>query len=149
MSQENKQSEDYTIHPDVDRETSEALSDEDIIGRYMGGSGDSERIPIVKSWLPGGDEWQGKTIITKREAVAHALAKNLSQAFPEIRPMEEFIESSVNDLEMLLTSVGGRGREQQMEVLRAMFGAGKLDAEEAQSMAYTALAGQMEDENGD
>lgn len=137
---------DFVIDPEIEQEVEEALGDEDIIGRYMGGSGE-ERIPLVSDWMPDGDEWQGKTIITKQEAIAHALAKNLSYAFPEVRPMHDFIESSVNDLEMLLTSVQGRAREQQMEVLRAMFGAGKADMEEASTMAMTALAGAQQEDN--
>lgn len=134
----------FVMDPDVKREIDNALSDGELIGRAMGGAGSEERIPVVEGWLPGEDEWQGKTIITKREAVAHALTKNLAMAFPEIKPMESFLISAVDDLEMLFTSIDGKAREQHMEVLRAMFGAGKTDNEEAMATASLALAGAME-----
>lgn len=137
----------WSLDPRVEKEIEEALSDEDVVARFMGGSGDEARIPLVRDWLPGGDEWQGKTIISKREAIAHALAKNLHHAFPTIRPMEDFIIDSVNDLEMLLTSVDGRARDQQMEVLRGMFGAGKVDHEEAMTAGMTAIAGEIRKDN--
>lgn len=131
----------FELDPRVEKEVDKALSDEDIVGSYMKGGGNEERIPVVRSWLPDSEQWQGKTIITKDEAIAHARAKNLAKAFPEIKPLEEFLESTINDLEMLLTSVEGRSRDQQMEVIRGMFGAGKVDEEEARSRVMTAIAG--------
>lgn len=145
MAEPNK--DEFAIDPKVEKEADEALSDSEIIGGYMAGGETGERENLVEKWLPGEDEWQGKTIITKREAKAHALAKNLALAFPVVRPMEEFIESSINDLEMLLTSVEGKSRKEGMEVLRAMFGAGLTENEEARNLAYTAIAGAHDGDN--
>lgn len=136
------------IDPAVEKEIDSALADQDIIGGYMGGSGE-ERIPIVESYLPNGDEWQGKTIITRQEAIDHALAKNMVEVFPELKPIEGFLINSINDLEMLLTSVEGKSRNEYMEIIRGMFGAGKVENEESISAVHAALAGQMNKENDD
>jgi len=141
-------SEEWVMDDRVEKELDEAISDEDVIGAYItGGSGDEEKLDIIREYMPGGDEWQGKTIITKREAKAHALSKNLAKAFPTIRPMESFIEDSVNDLEMLYTSVNGQSRMDYVNILRALFGKEKVEAEEARSLAYTAIAGARQEDD--
>lgn len=136
------------LDPDLVDELDDVLSEEEIIGMYGGSGGKEERMPIVENWFPNADEWQGKTAIQPHQAHALALAKHLPEAFEEISGLEAFIHNIINDYEMLLTSVGGQSREQQMNVLRALFGAGTAEESEmAQSFISTLAAGKMEDKD--
>lgn len=136
------------LDPDLKEELSDVLSEEEIVGMYGGAGGKEERMPIVENWFPNADEWQGKTAIQPHQAHALALAKHLPEAFEEISGLEGFIQNIINDYEMLLTSIGGQSREQQKNVLRALFGAGTAqESEMAQSFISSLAAGKMEENN--
>jgi len=134
---------DFVIDPDLKEDLQSKLSEEQIIGMYGGGVKSEERIPIVEGWFPKDDEWAGKTILNRHQARSLALAKHLPKAFPEISPLEDFINTIIDDYEILLTSVEGVSREQQMRVLQAMFGGGSEEQEEARTAILTALAGKQ------
>jgi len=144
MSENNKNG-GFNLDPDVKEELEETKSEEDIIGMYQTEGGDSEKVPVLKSWLPDSDEWQAKTVVNEREARLMAVARNLTEAYDEIEHMEPFIEGLITDLEMYKTSVDGMAREQQKSVLMAMFGRSS-DAQESQSMVMSMLAGQQDDD---
>lgn len=137
---------DPPIDPKVDEFTSEALSDEHLLGAYGAeGNGDEDKLEMVRGWFPGADEWQGKTVINPRQAKMLAVAKHLPEAFPEIEEYDDFITNIIDDYEMLLTSVGGNARTQHMNVLMSLFGdVSGAEEEEARNALMTALAGHME-----
>lgn len=143
----NNQSQQKTIDPKVINELQSVLSEEEIVGMGMREKGSEEKIPLVEGWFPQKEEWSGKTNISLFQAHNIALAKTLSLAFPELKPLEKFIQESLTNYEMLLTSVEGVSREQQMNVLMSMFGGGSKEQTESQTALMTALAGNLGDED--
>jgi len=136
------------LDPRVVADASKSLSEEHLIGTYSTDGNNEERLPLVKSWFPQEDEWQGKTHINSFQAKALAVAKHLPDAFNELKPLAPFMENVINDYEMLLTSVEGKSREQQMNVLMSMFGEQMGEESKARSALLSAIAGK-ETENGD
>ena len=133
-----------SLDPRVVAEASTAMSEEDIVGLYSSEGGSEERLPLVESWFPKEEQWQGKTIVNSYQAKALAVAKHLPEAFNEIEELEGFINEVINDYEMLLTSVEGTSREQQMNVLMSMFGKESSEESKARSAVLSAIAGKEE-----
>ena len=141
MSKSEENGEDFAIDPDLKEELDGALSEESIIGMGMAGGKSEEKMPLVKEWFPDENKWEGKTIITANQATQLALAKHLPKAFPEIMPLEGFINDVINDYEMLLTSVEGVSREQQKETLISLFGGSSKTDKEGASHIEIAMGG--------
>lgn len=144
MSEDNNEN-GFTLDDEVKEELENVVSEDQLIGSYSSDGNGSEKVPVLQSWLPEGDDWQGKTVVNAKEARVLAMARNITTAFDEVEHMEPFINNLLTDLEQYLTSVDGLSREQQKQVLTAMFGK-TPEKQEAQSMMLGALAGKDNDD---
>lgn len=144
MSDEN----DFTLDPDVEDELDEIDAEDPMVVEYgTHGQDGGEKIQFTEKWFPGSDEWAGKTSVSHRQARALALVKNLPLAFDELEGLSDFLDVVVEDYEKLLTSVEGRSREQQTDVLRAVFGEASAESEERASAFMAALAGGTDEDD--
>lgn len=112
-----------------------------------GGQSNEDKTEFTKEWFPGSEEWQGKTDISYHQAKALALVRNLHLVFPEIDDLELFLNNTVTDYEMYLTSVDGLAREQQASILKSLFGGSTEESENTRNMLMTALAGKKDNDN--
>lgn len=141
-------SESPVIPEEVEKEIDEYISEEQLLGGYIsGGSGDSEKLPLVENWFPSENEWHGKTVISPQQAQAVAVAKHLTTVFDEISEYEKFIDGVIDDYMKLLTSVEGVSREQQMQVLMALFGGSMDEEQEAENWMKAAISARESDSN--
>lgn len=141
----------FALDPRVEQELEKANTETDFMGSYVTDGDQSDKIPLVTDWLPDGDEWQGKTIVNDREARLFAIARALPYAYQEEfaemdGDMNGFITTLFHNLEQYLTSRDGVSREQQKEVLMAMFG-GKPDQDQAQNFMRGVFAQAGEDDD--
>lgn len=114
---------DSVIQDDV-REELENIGSEELLVEYGKSSGDdNQKTRFVEKWFPSGNEWQGKTNIQPHQARALALVRHLDDYFEEIEELGDFLREVVTDYEMYRTSIDGEAREQQVSIMRAMFGA--------------------------
>lgn len=137
------------IPEEVEEEINSALTEEEVIGAFSNsGSGQEEKLSLIEKWFPGEDDIHGKTIISKNQAHAIAIGKHLPLVFNELDDeFGEFIKEIIDDYMMLLTSVEGIGREQQMNILAAMFGGISEDEDDARSWMKAAMAAGSADDD--
>ena len=141
----------FALDPRVEQELEKANTETDFMGSYVTDGDSSDKIPLVTEWMPDGSEWQGKTIVNDREARLFAIARALPYAYrDEFKDMDGdmdgFITTLFKNLEMYLTSRDGVSREQQKEVLMAMFG-GKPDSDQAQNFMRGVFAQAGDDDD--
>jgi hypothetical protein len=141
----------FALDPRVEQELEKANTETDFMGSYVTDGDQSDKIPLVTDWLPDGTEWQGKTIVNDREARLFAIARALPHAYRDEfedmdGDMDMFINTLFKNLEMYLTSRDGVSREQQKEVLMAMFG-GKPDQDQAQNFMRGVFAQAGDDDD--
>lgn len=142
---ENGQNDEPLIDPEVKEELEEIPGENPMLVEYAGnGDGENDSISFADKWFPGGSEWQGKTDITADQAHALSLVRAMTEYYDELEDLEPFFESLITNYEQYLTSVEGKAREQQVSILRSMFGSGG-DLEEAQRSALTAAFANPDD----
>lgn len=136
------------LDPELKEELENKQVEDPMITEYGSGADSSdgnEDISFAESWFPSKDEWQGKTIITPDQARALAAARHLPQVFDELEDLEPFLEGFINDYEKYLTSIEGHAREQQADILTAMFGGETAEESKRRDMILGAFAGDAVD----
>lgn len=138
-----------TLDSEVEKELDSIVAEEQIIGQYGSGEGSQERLSLVKSWFPETDNWDGKTKINARQARSIAIARNMAKVFPELVIAEEFIQTVIEDYEILLTSVKDKNeetaRDDQVRIMTSMFGGVPENDDVAQSALGQMIAANSED----
>ena len=119
---------------------------EDLFTEYFGKGDESkigESIDFAKDWFPSKENWSGKTKISAHQAHSLSVVRNFTKVFDEVNHLDEMFDSFVTDYEIYLTSVEGLSREQQLSILKNMFGGPSDSDEEAKNMFRTMLADRM------
>lgn len=146
MSEDSTEDSGMIVPPEL-RESIEGKSSEaDLFAEYFksgGDSADSEKITAAEKWLPGEDEWQGKTNIYPNQARCLAIIRHYFQYFDEIDDLEPFVIPMIEDYEMYRTSVEGQARSEHVGIFKAMFG-GHTETEESAANWLQAMTGNIE-----
>lgn len=136
---------DKTVIQDEVRDELENVGSEDLLVEYGTQGGDNnEKTRFIEKWFPGGSDWQGKTNIKPHQARALALVRNIDSHFEEIEELGPFLRDVITDYEMYLTSVEGESRKDQVDIMRAMFGADTSEEKTNQAMRNFLAAGSEE-----
>lgn len=129
----------WEMDENVENELKDKMSEEEVIGMFTSGGEGEDKMPLVESWMPEGEEWGGKTVFDETQPEMITLAENLPKAFPVIKPMQPLISDFIDKYEMRLTSIEGQARIQQMEVFKSMFGGNSGESGDSQSLFEIAL----------
>lgn len=133
-----------TVQEDL-KEDLEDKESEDLFVEYgRGKSSENHKTEFIDKWFPSEKQLQGKTDIELHQARCLALIRHLDTHFHEIEELGEFLRNVISDYELYRTSVDGKSRKEQVQVMRAMFGADSSE-ETTENMMTTLLAGQMGD----
>jgi len=84
-----------------------------------------DRDEMAANYLPEGQDWPAKTQLDLNDPHAVAALSQLDKMFPEISGDDELqgmIDQFKHEFLKSRTSVGGRSREEYLQILKAMFG---------------------------
>ena len=110
--------------------------DEDIAETFLQ-SGGPGRDEMAADYLPGEDEWIGKTHLDDGDPAAIAALRNLDAMFPEVEDLQPLVDSVLDQLFRGRTSVNGMSREEYKNILEGMYG-GKSGDEQGTAMQLVA-----------
>lgn len=103
------------------------------------------RDEMVSAFLPEGDDWDAKTILDLEDPAAVAALRQFGQLFPEVDNLQPVIDEFLADFLKTRTSVGGQGRSEYVDILKAMYGANDGDDDFANAFA-SALGADVEED---
>ncbi len=130
------------------QELKEVKTEDPILTEYGSqGSDENPFTELAEKWFPNRDDWQGKTRISPPQAHALSLARAMTIVYPEIEELNPFLMSMIINYEQYQTSIEGLSREQQVSVLKSMFGDATEVGEENRSMIMGMLNGNVGDDN--
>lgn len=98
-------------------------SEDDIGVRTLeGGSNSIEREEMVKSYLPGEDDWEAKTILDVMDPSRVAVLRNVDRLWPHVDHHQPIINVWLDHFLRSRTSVAGQSREDAKDILVAAMG---------------------------
>lgn len=137
------------------RETIDEVSDtkvEDPLLVEFGSDGaaddEDSRLEFVREWFPSANNWKGKTRISPTQARALTVMRHLPSIYGEEllgedeEEIDNLLNSLANNIEVYQTSIGGKSREEQKDILELAFGG---QAEKRQSQENSMLDRMMQD----
>lgn len=103
---------------------------------------EGDELGLYEDWMPGAEQYQGKTHIAQHQAHALAAVRQLPKVYEMlgiyVDGFDQFIQGLVENYEQYATSIEGESREQQMRVLMAKAGV-HADIEEGQRAMWSRL----------
>jgi len=103
------------------------------------------REEMVSKFLPAKHDWDAKTQLDLNDPANLALMRNYSDLMPELDHMQDTLDNFASDFVKSRTSVGGLGRQQYVDIFRAMFGVDDSEDDAASMLAEAFGAGDDED----
>lgn len=122
---ENEQKEEEGESVDEYMDGLDEIPTESVITQYGEERGANEAIDAVEAWMPDTDEMKDETNIDASQVKGLAAARTLPKFFPELTPIQDAIDDQLDDYEKYAISQDGKGREEQVDVLRGVFGRGR------------------------
>lgn len=123
----------------------------ELVGGFSKEGKDSgDELGLYEDWMPGKDDYQGKTHITHHQAHALAAVRQLPDVYEmlgiHVEGFRKFIIGLIEDYEQYATSIEGESREQQMKVLMAKAGV-HAEGEEATRAMWARMLNGTGDED--
>lgn len=132
MSEENDKSERNVIEEKLEEVKDVKMEDPILTEFGSSQSNDTDnRLEFVREWFPSKDDYRGKTRISPQQARALTVMRHLPQIYgeellgdneEEIEAMLNLLNSLADNIEIYQTSMGGKSREEQKDILELAFG---------------------------
>lgn len=99
------------------------------------GDGESDANSIVREWIAQeeSDDWQGRTNISTNQAAPIAFLANIDSLLPNAThdgALETMSDEVLEDYLEILTSIDGKSRKQQVEVLKNALDKGDSESQQ-------------------
>lgn len=102
-------------------------------------TGDDEQndeLEFVRDWFPNPDDYRGKTNISAKQARYLTVMRHLPDIFPDMMgsdDMKALLNDLADNVERYQTSINGKSREQQQEILKLVGGGQQQDMDQKQN----------------
>ena len=103
-------------------------STDDVAETFLQDSGPG-RDEMASDYLPGDDEWLGKTNLDTGDPAAIAALRNFAEIYPEVDDLQPLIDGALDELLIGRTSVGGVSRQEYKDILEGMYGGKSEDGQ--------------------
>lgn len=109
--------------------------DEPAVSTTLGGRSGPNKTELAQAFLP--DETIEKTILDLEDPHRVAVLRQFDQLYPEVAELQSVIDPFLDEYLRAKPSIGGKSRQEAVEVLKAMHG---VDNEETSTGAQLAAA---------
>lgn len=110
-------------------EVEDVTVEDPILTEYGSSKGDSddERLAFVEKWFPTENDQRGKTRISPTQARALTVMRHLPELYDGLlgekeNEIQELLNGLADNIEVYQTSIGGKSRQEQKDILELAFG---------------------------